>query len=265
MKTYEGISNVLYGVYSNARYCNILSLFENGYGMLINQHLIDQCPHYLEPIVKDGKIGFINSQAEIVIKPEFNRVIGSFDDNDSCVAVTIKEGDHEKWGIIDTNGRKILPLVYKHAFVHKKRFLGYESDEGATMIDKETGTITIPFGKYSQLRNYGYEKYGYIDAECPYERENKKVHFRHFLIDEHDHMIIPYECHSIKHISDQLIRFSVYKKGIGLFFIPTNEVIMKPKFVKIDYTRYGSFYVQTTSEDKPQRFKSLDDLLKTIG
>ena len=56
----------------------IAKLRTKGIGLLANQKLLNSYDCYLCPVIQDGKIGFINSFAEVVIPPKYDSFTGEF-------------------------------------------------------------------------------------------------------------------------------------------------------------------------------------------
>src|SRR5574344_1183128 len=128
---------------------NAWSSLKESCGIIINKSIIDSLDLYLVPIVKNGKIGFINSIAEVVIEPRYDNIDGQFNDEENYVCFArIEDKGNEFWGVIDVRGINIVPCEHKKVFVYKKRFIGCNNASYSELIDGMTKEVLIPRGKY---------------------------------------------------------------------------------------------------------------------
>ena len=51
-------------------------LNKTGIGLFTTKEILEKIPSYLYPVVQDGKIGFINSFADVVIPLQYDEFIG---------------------------------------------------------------------------------------------------------------------------------------------------------------------------------------------
>ncbi|MFQ9234459.1 MAG: hypothetical protein ACLU3W_04885 [Bacteroides ovatus] len=69
---------------------NINHLKEIGAGILITEEILNSNTDYLCPINQNGKIGFINSFADVIIEPQYDSFMGNFTSPDSLIIVSKK-------------------------------------------------------------------------------------------------------------------------------------------------------------------------------
>lgn len=153
--TYTSNGKCCIGHYSENSYINgsIYHLKKNGIGMLITEEILNNNIDYLCPINKNGKIGFINSFAEIVIEPQFDNVDDHFITSESLVRVC----KNERYGIIDSKGNYVVDCQYRnlssilegHYVITQNEFYQY------AVIDINTKNEVIPYGKYNQINIKG--------------------------------------------------------------------------------------------------------------
>ena len=89
---------------------NIEKLNTQMVGLVISEELLKNEELYLLPIIKDGKIGMINHNAEIVIDAIYDRISTNCFSEDDYLCVW----QGKKCGIINTKGQEILPIEYDH-------------------------------------------------------------------------------------------------------------------------------------------------------
>ena len=78
--------------------------------MLITEEILNNNTDYLCPINQNGKIGFINSFADIVITPQFDSVADHFTTAESLVRVC----KNNRCGIIDAAGNYVIDCQYRN-------------------------------------------------------------------------------------------------------------------------------------------------------
>lgn len=84
-------------------------LRDNGISLYLTRDLICACDKYLCPVIQNGKIGFINSFAEVVIPPKYDSFTGDFNEAESIIVVY----RDNKWGVLNTDGLEMLMDQYK--------------------------------------------------------------------------------------------------------------------------------------------------------
>ena len=150
MKQYKGKAkpkgSLAFGtIYDN----NLLELKRSGYKAEITNNIIANSDLYLFPIINnEGKIGFINSYAEVVIEPQYDSYSNHFINEKSLIVV--KDGC--KSVIIDSSGHKLFSMDGVHLEIFKNRFvIIHNKDYQAALYDFISGEEVIPFGKYSKI------------------------------------------------------------------------------------------------------------------
>ena len=144
-----------YGMISISPYIcsdkDVEHLRNKGISLFLTRDLICACDKYLCPVIQNDKIGFINSFAEIVITPKYDRFIGDFNEPDSLIVVF----NDNKCGIIDAQGIEMLMGEYLSISLIGNRYaivMNAEYQKG--VVEILTNQITIPFGKYDSFICY---------------------------------------------------------------------------------------------------------------
>lgn len=129
----------------------IAKLKTKGIGLLVNQELLNGYDCYLCPVIQNGKIGFINSYAEIVIQPQYDNITGGFTSPESMIVVC----KDNKWGVLNTDGIEMLMGEYQSiSLVGTQYAIVMNSEYKKGIIEIMTNQITIPFGEYQNFNYY---------------------------------------------------------------------------------------------------------------
>ena len=166
---------------------SINHLKEIGAGMLITKEVLNNNTDYLCPINQNGKIGFINSFADIVIAPQFDSVADHFTTANSLVRVS----KDNRYGIIDSKGdyvidcqyRELSPIWEEHYVVIQNEIYQY------AIVDINTMNEVIPYGKYSHIYITGM----YLQVQ--------QGSFKG-MIDIYENIIIPFKYRWISQVED---------------------------------------------------------------
>ena len=75
--------------------------------ILLTVDVLDSIGLFLIPFQKEGKIGFINKEGEIVVEPTYDKIIGNFRSKDNFIAVC----KDKKWSVIDFEGKEMINYV----------------------------------------------------------------------------------------------------------------------------------------------------------
>lgn len=129
---------------------DVKRLRDKGISLYLTRDLICACDKYLCPVVQNGKIGFINSFAEIVIPPKYDSFIGDFTIPESLIEVC--KGN--KWGVLNTDGVEMLMGEYQSiSLVGTQYAIVMNSEYQRGIIEVLTKRMTVPFGEYDNF-NY---------------------------------------------------------------------------------------------------------------
>ena len=128
---------------------NINHLKEIGAGILITEEILNSNTDYLCPINQNGKIGFINSFADIVITPEFDSVTDHFTTAESLVRVC----KNNRYGIIDAEGNYVINCQYRSlSSIWEEHYVIIQNEVYQyAVIDINTKNEVIPYGKYNHI------------------------------------------------------------------------------------------------------------------
>lgn len=126
-------------------------LRNQGVSLYLTRDLICACDKYLCPVVQNGKIGFINSFAEIVIPAKYESFIGEFSSSESLIKVC-KDG---QWGVMNANGVEMLMGEFQSiSLVGTQYAIVMNSEYQKGIMEILTKRMTIPFGEYDNFSYY---------------------------------------------------------------------------------------------------------------
>lgn len=129
----------------------IAKLKTKGIGLLVNQELLNSCDYYMCPVIQNGKIGFINSYADIVVQPQYDDIAGNFTTPESLIVVC----KDNKWGVLNTDGLEMLMGEYQSISLIGVRYaIVMNSEYQKGIIEILTKRITVPFGEYDNFYSY---------------------------------------------------------------------------------------------------------------
>ena len=137
----------------NAQKANVAFLNKKEIKLFLSLDLLDSIDLYLIPIVQDGKYGFVNKMASIVIEPVFDEIKGSFFTAENYVAVR----KDSRWSAIDSNGNELLPYIYTKIFPSPDSSLVTCCDyDGKSVINLKTGNVVVNSGIYEIIEGFRY-------------------------------------------------------------------------------------------------------------
>lgn len=129
----------------------IAKLKTKGIGLLVNQELLNGYDCYLCPVIQNGKIGFINSYADIVIQPQYDNIAGEFTSPESMIVVC----KDNKCGVLNTDGLEMLMGEYQSiSLVGTQYAIVMNSEYQKGIIEIMTKQMTVPFGEYDNFNYY---------------------------------------------------------------------------------------------------------------
>ena len=145
--TYTSGEKQKIGHYSEYGYkvIGINHLMRDSIGLLITEKLLNHIQDYLSPVIQNGKIGFINSFAEVVIPPKYDSFTGEFNEVESMIVVY----RDNKCGILNTDGLEMLMGEYQSISLIGAQYaivMNSEYQKGIIEI--------IPFGEYDSFNYY---------------------------------------------------------------------------------------------------------------
>ncbi len=124
----------------------ILPLIYDYVGLEYNETLLS-CQNPIYPIVYRNKLGFIDSLGKVIIEPKFENNIHSEGVKDMTEGERFeinrffdgicKIEENDRFGIIDTTGKVIIPLIYEHIYFDfsNKHDIPYEHIDYITAQD----------------------------------------------------------------------------------------------------------------------------------
>lgn len=130
---------------------NINQLRNKGVGLLITKEALDYVSYYLCPIIQSGKIGFINSFADVIIEPQYDSFMGNFTSPDSLIIVS----KDSKWRVLKANGLEILMDEFKSiSLIDTQYAIVMDSEYKKGIIETMTKRIVIALGEYDNFSYY---------------------------------------------------------------------------------------------------------------
>ena len=122
-----------------------------GIGLLANQELLNSCNYYLCPVIQNGKIGFINSFAEVIIPTKYDSLIGEFNEPESMIVVY----RDNMCGVLNTDGLEMLMGEYQSiSLIGTQYAIVMNSEYQRGIIEILTKQMAIPFGEYDNFNYY---------------------------------------------------------------------------------------------------------------
>ena len=126
-------------------------LRDKGISLYITKDLIGACKGYLCPVVQNGKIGFINSFAEVIIPPKYDSFTGEFNEVESMIVVY----RDNKCGVLNTDGLEMLMGEYQSiSLIGTQYAIVMNSEYQKGIIEIMTNQMTVPFGEYDNFNYY---------------------------------------------------------------------------------------------------------------
>lgn len=107
---------------------------------------------FLLPFVRNGKVGLLNHDLSVIVKPFFDEVGDCYGPDDVFPVGQWLDGrmEHKKWGVMDASGWLVLPMEYSSVRVYlEERVIvtrRLDNDRNA-MVDFK-GNIIVEEGQY---------------------------------------------------------------------------------------------------------------------
>ena len=225
---------------------NIEKLNTQMVGLVISEELLKNEELYLLPIIKDGKIGMINHNAEIVIPTIYDKIpTNCFSENDY---ICVWQG--RKKGVLNAKGEEILPVVYDHICMgHGSEVFSVEKDYKHAVVNAKNEYVVEP-GIYDYIG--GFEK-GFARVKIGKEPSNLKNNSNKWgLINEKGEVVLPVEYNSIwdfygknyptivleKEGKKEFVRFEDLRKEIE---IENDSSFCEESSYDYDFPSYGEY------------------------
>jgi len=94
---------------------------------------VDQFVKGIAIIRIDRKLGCINKSGDVVLSTKWDYII--FEERDKYIKVGLRDRTTVKWGLFDTQGNQILPVIYDSIYVGEFSIdVEYEGKEGTVML-----------------------------------------------------------------------------------------------------------------------------------
>ena len=171
MKTYHpGLYDATIREMQRQKAANISKFIADNNQLMLNVDVLDSIGLCLIPFKKEGKIGFVNKEGVVAIKPIYDEHKGEFFCEENLVAVR----KDKKWSVVDCTGKELLPFEYCLIFpscdsklVILETWDGYEAmdltSEPFKVISKNEYKPILPFRYgYAKVKKNG--KWGIINS-----------------------------------------------------------------------------------------------------
>ena len=130
---------------------DVKKLRDKGISLYITRESVCAYKGYLCTVLQNGKIGFINSFAEVVIPPKYDSFIGEFNEPESMIVVY----RDNKCGILNTDGLEMLMGEYQSiSLIGTQYAIVMNSEYQKGIIEIMTNQMTVPFGEYDNFNYY---------------------------------------------------------------------------------------------------------------
>lgn len=183
---------------------------------------------------RDGTIGFVNRDAEVVVKPRYNIVLDDCYNENDFIRVgrlyTYKYSNSKtiykkyKYGVIDFSGNKILKCEYGSILIFDKTFLiehvfGPEVNYSRSIVDHK-GNPIVPFEKYLFNLDHFPRRLSRVRLIDEDENEGHK----YGIMNENGEIIAPIIYDEIGDYYDRRASGLTLKRGKNVEFIKFSDV-----------------------------------------
>lgn len=196
------------------------------------------CKNGLLNFKKEGKMGYINKQNQVVIEPQYNNYA-----NFSEGLAAVKTGSDGKFGYIDVSNKLVIPAKYEDATAFSGGYATVALKKTQTVGGAGKGTRTIP-GEYMLINKQGAElnekPYHYIYSKQDGGIFSVVLNDKKGVIDSTGKIILPTEYDEIS-IDSRGIRYKTPDKKYGLVNARGKE-LLKAVYDYISNESYGLTY-----------------------
>ena len=221
---------------------------------------LDADKRLLIPFTSGEKIGFVNQNKEIVVKPQYCMYYGEcYSDEDYIrVAVNHPYGGMRKsgavasyqrylYGLINYNGEVVIPVEYYcliPAIGNKRMYTLQNKDNQYGVIDLD-GTEIVPFGKYNWIDGFD-RGLARVKIGTPNSLIDKGSKWG--LIDEAGKEILPvghdeiYPFYCRKHFTAKVVKGSLTQNLVLSNLLSKNESHHMDSNDYIEHDDYGNHY-----------------------
>lgn len=216
-------------------------------GILITEPTLCTYGMHLLPIIDNGKIGFINHEAEIMIEPIYDDFKGIFIDEYDRICVKQKS----KWGIINSQGHLICGMEYDHIIpgvvnyrqdvLYRNYSFSVNKNYQWAVID-DSGSLMVNFGTFDFIDGY--------DHGLARVKKGKKWG----IIDPAGKVVLPVEYDNIYNFYDKDRESTRVEKGSESFEIKFSDLYKEIYYDDNEYDPCDGYYDrngQLTASDDP--------------
>ncbi len=175
---------------------------------------------FLKVTVYENKYSFINSKGEIKIKTNYDS-IQSFENGFAVFEI------NDKYGLIDKDGKEVLPAKYENITIEEDCFIVQKEDLSGVLDAKFKSIIDYKFDTISKIET------AFLVSLCDEDYNTK-----YGLFDIKGNEIVPVEYDCINFQKNYFIVENDYKYGLinilGKIIIPVkyDEVVVENNFIK---------------------------------
>lgn len=205
---------------------NLITHDVNGSILLVPSHIAQTCGSFsddgIAEIVKDGIIGHINRKFEIVsfFNDHYIEIPKQYDFALNFVYGYASVIKNDKYGIIDSNCKEVIPCKYDEIEAISPNYLKFQENNQWGIMDFLLNIIIEPL--YANVASCIEEKFVVSLASTKQNGSSTQHSHNYGVIDSHGTILIPHKYHEIEPISHEgnilwivtsSVGYSQYKKG----------------------------------------------------
>lgn len=229
----------------------IEELINNEISLYPSYNLIIDCKLTLIPFYSKNKIGFLNKEVDVVIKPIYEQIQDEFRNDCPLVRVKIKN----KWGLINVKGEYILKPEYNRISDYEANVYIINANYKYAVCDS-SGNIIVDFGEYDFI----YPPFNYLGLAKV--KKNKKWG----IINKEGNLVLPIKYDNIWNFQGKFREDTIVEKdGIKKTILFKDLLIKEKMSVEdedfVDDYEYSNNYDENDNEsayDNPYYNDNLD-------
>lgn len=230
---------------------NINIFKDKSIGIYINEDTLQIPELELIPVIRGHRIGFIDSQAKVIIEPVYDNFKGKFLDKHDYICV--KQGN--KWGVVNSEGKILLKIEYDYIVQGiidydlepwKRDYMFTVCKEKQYAVFNNNSEVLVDFGTYDWISGF--------DSRLAIVRKENK----YGMIDYSGTLVLPVEYNSIEEFYNKgKTSTKAYKLG-NVEDIDFLDLVCYPEPEDEDNSYDGYDYGSSSAYDNPYYNDSLD-------
>lgn len=236
-----------------ANYAELVNYYNASFIVPASNYQVKDDNRLLIPFMQGNKIGFVNRMAEVIVKPQYDLIVGEILSEKDMIVVGLKYSvgfprnngaveiyNRIKYGLLDSNGNVVLDTTYNDILISDNKeilTLRYQDLGGYCVVDRY-GKEIVPYNKFNWIS-------GFTNGYAKVKSGNKWG-----IIDIHGNVVLPIEYDNIWNFYNkpELDSTIVIKNGREeRFYFDTGCLtprvqMSRRHFGHRDYEDYGSNY-----------------------